>query len=700
LDQLEANDFENILQWMRGEKFEPKLFTPRSHQQEAIDKILEGLKSEDRVTSVMPCGTGKTLVALWVAERLKGQKILVLVPSLMLLSQTLQEWMKQTRLEKEEISYIAVCSDPKVKKASNYDEWVLDQSDLDFPVTTDSQVVADFLQQEIDVTKIVFSTYQSSPVVAEGMSETDRFDFAVFDEAHKTAGRQGTKFSFALDDDKLPIKKRLFMTATPRHYNINKTNKDGDHQLVYSMDDVQKYGQRVHQLSFNKALEIDPPIICDYKVLISVVTSQEVNDELLSQSEVLVGTDFVMARQVANQIVLERAVEKYQTGKIITFHGRVQSARSFVIEGDEEVGYHLTNFDYWYINGKMNTSERESIMREFKNADNSIISNARCLTEGVDVPAVDMVCFMSPKKSKVDIVQAVGRAMRTSDDKEFGYILIPLYLEREMGESIEDALARTDFKEVWNVINAIKEQDEVLNDVIGQMRIDKGKRKGFDDSRFREKVEILGAELDLSTLKKSIIVELVDRLGSNWDEMYGQLMAYKDEFGHCLVPARWGRNPQLATWVSSQRGKAKRKEIKIERFEKLTAIGFSWDSDEDYWNQMFEQLKRYKETHGDCQVTRSINYKLSTWIAHQRSKKFKKKLEEGRIHQLEKIGFSWDPDEDHWNQMFEQLKRYKETHGDCKVPPKWERNRQLGIWVGGQRSAKKKEVWMAKELKN
>jgi predicted helicase len=182
---------------MQGKKLVPTLYSPRPHQQEAIDKILEGLKSDDRVTSVMPCGTGKTLVALWVAERLKGQKILVLVPSLMLLSQTLHEWMKQTRLEKEKKSYIAVCSDPKVKKASNYDEWVLDQSDLDFPVTTDNQVVADFLQQEIDATKIVFSTYQSSPVVAEGMSETDKFDLAVFDEAHKTAGRQGTKFSFA-----------------------------------------------------------------------------------------------------------------------------------------------------------------------------------------------------------------------------------------------------------------------------------------------------------------------------------------------------------------------------------------------------------------------------------------------------------------------------------------------------------------------
>ena len=138
------------------------------------------------------------------------------------------------------------------------------------------------------------------------------------------------------------------MTATPRQHQVQK-NKDGDHKLLYSMDDVEKYGNQVHQLSFKKALEIDPPIICDCKVLISVVTSQEVNDELLSQGEVVIEGDSIVARQVANQIALKRAVEKYQTGKIITFHGQVKSAKSFVSSGNEGVGYHLTDFSYWHI---------------------------------------------------------------------------------------------------------------------------------------------------------------------------------------------------------------------------------------------------------------------------------------------------------------------------------------------------------------
>ena len=220
LDRLEIRDFESIRTWMQY------------HQQTAIDDVIKGLESEGRVTAVMPCGTGKTLVALWIAEKLQGQKVLVLVPSLALLRQTLHEWMKETQWDK--VSILSVCSDPTVQKQN--DDWMLEQCDLDFPVTTESHVVNQFLQQETDATKIVFSTYQSSPVVASGMGGTDSFDFAIFDEAHKTAGRQGTKFSFALTNDNLAIHKRLFMTATPRHYNVDKKNKEGEHKLVYSMD--------------------------------------------------------------------------------------------------------------------------------------------------------------------------------------------------------------------------------------------------------------------------------------------------------------------------------------------------------------------------------------------------------------------------------------------------------------------------------
>ena len=382
------------------------------------------------------------------------------------------------------------------------------------------------------------------------------------------------------------------MTATPRHYNVSKKNKEGEHQLVYSMDVPETYGNLVHQLSFAKAIKQD--IICDYKVVISVVTSNEVNNHILSQSEVLIEGDLIKAKQVANQIALQRVVEKYQIGKIITFHGVVRSAKSFVSQGSEGVAYHLPDFSCWHVNGTMPTSNREQTMKKFKGANNSIISNARCLTEGIDVPTVDMVCFMSPKKSKLDIAQAAGRAMRKSAGKSTGYILIPLFLELEVGETIDEALKRTNFKEVQNVLKAMQEQDKVLDDTISQMRVDRGRTKGFDDSRFREKVEVLGAEIDLETLRKVITAELIESLGLYWDEMHGQLIAYKEEHGDCNVLARYDENPQLGNWVMVQRQAKKKDKLSPTRIQKLDAIGFSWDPLEDAWHEMYLALVFYK----------------------------------------------------------------------------------------------------------
>ena len=183
----------------------------------------------------------------------------------------------------------------------------------------------EYLSSPYKGVRVVFSTYQSAQVVAEGMPKGAAFDLGLFDEAHKTAGREGTRFSFALNDENLPITKRLFMTATPRHYDVRKKDKEGDAKLVYSMDVPETYGKRIHELSFRQAAT--DKLICDYKVVISVVTSEEVNNDLLRRGEVVVQGDAVKARQVANQIALQRAVEKYGVKRIFTFHSSVKSAK-------------------------------------------------------------------------------------------------------------------------------------------------------------------------------------------------------------------------------------------------------------------------------------------------------------------------------------------------------------------------------------
>ena len=292
LDRLQRRDFDACDAWLRGKPVQRKPKTPLPHQKVALEKIRQGLETNDRVTSVMACGTGKTLVSLWVAEQMECNSVLVLVPSLALLRQTLHEWLQETSLDR--LSYRCVCSDPTVTRSKrDEDELELQQADLDFPVNTNSEEVAEFLGRPFKGTRIVFTTYQSSPVVGEAMamSGCQPFDLAIFDEAHKTTGRQGSKFSFALDDNNLPIQKRVFLTATPRRFDLSRKNRDGEPRQVYSMDSPEIYGPVVHTLSFVEAASKKHQIICNYQVVISVVTTKMVNDALLRHGDVLVDGD-------------------------------------------------------------------------------------------------------------------------------------------------------------------------------------------------------------------------------------------------------------------------------------------------------------------------------------------------------------------------------------------------------------------------
>jgi predicted helicase len=294
----------------------------------------------------------------------------------------------------------------------------------------------------------------------------------------------------------------------------------------------------------------------------------------------------VRARTVANQIAIQKACETHDLKKIFSFHRSVASARDFTADRPSSIQAHLPSYDAYHVNGEMPTARREREMRAFREVDRAIMSNARCLTEGVDVPAVDVVAFLSPRKSKVDIVQAAGRAMRKAPSKEVGYVLLPLFLETQENETIEGALARTDFEEAWDVLQAMQEQDAVLADIIREMREERGRRGGFDDSRLRERVEVLGPEVSLEVLRSAVSTVIVDRLGGTWDERYGQLKSYKERFGDCNVPARWPENPTLGMWVNNQRAQKKRGELSSVREVRLNELGFVWDTVEAAWEAM------------------------------------------------------------------------------------------------------------------
>jgi superfamily II DNA or RNA helicase len=684
LDRMEAADFQAIEAWLAEAAIQATKKKPLPHQEEALAAIVPTLQKESRATAIMACGTGKTLVTLWTAEQLGARKVLVLLPSLALLRQTLHEWLKETSLES--LAYLCVCSDPTVK--ADADEISTAQSDLDFEVSTDPGTVRRFLDAPFEGTKIVFSTYQSASVVGEAMKPEESFDIGIFDEAHKTAGREGRNYGYALDDSKIRIEKRLFVTATPRHYNPSKQTKEGEATIAFSMDDPKVYGEQCYTLSFSKAANLG--IICGYKVIISVITSDQVNNEILSRGIVEVKGDEIRARQVANQIALRDAVNQYGVGKVFTFHSTVKSAASFVSQGNEGVRTHLPEFDAFHVSGAMPTAHREKLMQEFRRIDRGVMSNARCLTEGVDVPAVDMVAFLSPKKSKVDIVQAIGRAMRKSPGKEIGYVLVPLYLEQREGETLEEAVARTNFEEVWDILQSLKEQDEVLADLIREMSEAKGRGKGEKEQPLGDRIDFVGPILSLESLRESITARTLERLESSWDVNFGKLVKFKEEHGHCNVPHKYERDHQLGNWIVGLRSRKER--LSLERITKLYELGFQWDIRDDQWSQNLEELKFFKSKFGHCRVAKSYDSgKLHRWVRTQRRCFVRGNISKDRQEILEDLGFTWDSHEDIWEENFQKLESFKAEFGHCEAPRDWN-DIKFATWVRSQRGDYTKKV--------
>jgi superfamily II DNA or RNA helicase len=689
-NELSEADFKRIHAWLTDKKVKPfKPWDPLPHQREAIEKITAGLKEADRTTAVMACGTGKTLVALWAAEAQDPKTVLVLVPSLALLSQTLPDWCKQTSWGNR-FRYLCVCSDASVDRSAKEDEYALKQSDLEFPVTTDASQVKAFAAGNKTGVNVIFSTYQSAEVVAEGL-KGQAIDLGIFDEAHKTTGPKDGLFAFGLSDKNLRIKKRLFLTATPRHYDLRKRDKDGDYRTV-SMSDEAVYGKVSYRLSFSAAVAAG--IIVPYKVIISVSLNKEVDNELLRRGSTLVRLNQVQAKWVANQIALKRAIEKTKASKIITFHSRVKLAEDFAGDGAHGFSEHCKGFEIFHVNGSQNAADRKALLDGFKAAPKGLITNARCLTEGVDVPAVDMVAFVDPRKSRIDIAQAAGRAMRLSraTNKKLGYIVVPLFIEQKKGESESEALKRSGFDEVAMVLAAMLENDDDLVDTIKELQQARGRGDRFNPKHLHEKISVIGPDIDLEKLTLSIDIQILDRLGVSWDRWFGLLKKYHDLEGHSRVAQNHiFEGERLGTWVSEQRSHKDR--LSLEKIAKLDSLGFSWDPRTERWEEAMTALKVFHKRNGHCRVPRNYSegsVKLSSWV--QRQRRDKGELTSDQIRQLDSIGFSWDPFAELWEEGFEGLKEFREHTGHCVVQSgiKTQSGGDLKSWVTRQRKIRQK----------
>ena len=483
----------------------------RDHQKTALMATEVGLKTANRGKLIMACGTGKTFTSLKIAEQLAGpgQRVLFLVPSLSLLSQTLTEWTQESATP---LHSFAVCSDSDVGKKRKADDDVVQTftHELRYPATTEPQRLASEMSKRCDDQhmNVVFSTYHSIDVISRAQKDygLEPFDLVICDEAHRTTGA-----TFGDDDESNFVKihdanyilatKRLYMTATPRIYGDNaKVKAETDNVALCSMDDEALYGKELYTITFSEAVKRG--LLVDYKVLVLAVEEKHVNrrlQELLKDSDNqlkvddaakiigcwkalakqdltddLVGDNEPMKRAVAFCQVIEPSNNKRGTHKVSSKN--IASMFQAVVEAyqeSEEIDEASQLIcEAEHVDGSMNASEKETKLGWLK-ADAPertcrILSNVRCLSEGVDVPSLDAVLFLTPRNSQVDVVQSVGRVMRNAPGKKRGYVVLPVVIPvgMEPHEALND---NQTYKVVWQVLQALRSHDDRFDAMVNKL---------------------------------------------------------------------------------------------------------------------------------------------------------------------------------------------------------------------------------------
>lgn len=472
---------------------------PRPHQREAIEKVVTGFQNHDRGKLIMACGTGKTLTGLKIAEKMTaGQgNILILVPSISLLNQTLSEWAAQCVCP---YSVFGICSDPKASKITE-DEII----DTMIPATTDvSALCHQYEESEKNGLQLFFSTYQSINVIHDFQQKSGlQFDLVICDEAHRTtgvtlAGEDDSNFVRVHDDEYIHAKKRLYMTATPRIYaDASKQKAKDNSALLCSMDDESIYGPEFYRLSFSDA--VSQGLLSDYKVVVLAVdeefVSRSLQKQLTDSNNELTLDDAVKIVGCMNGLAKKThfpGEENYFSNdpqpmrRAVAFTQTIEQSKKFVAMFEEIQALYKINtndgrnhtVELKHVDGSFNALERKNRIEWLKQDTGEdscrVLSNARCLSEGVDVPALDAVMFLNPRKSIVDIIQSVGRVMRKSEGKQYGYIILPIGIPA--GVEPEVALADNEkYKIVWDVLQALRAHDDRFNNTINRIELNKNK---------------------------------------------------------------------------------------------------------------------------------------------------------------------------------------------------------------------------------
>ncbi len=570
----------------------------RPHQKVAMDNAHAHYKTHERGKLIMACGTGKTFNSLRIAENETNGKgfILFLVPSIALLGQSLREWSSDA---KEPINAICICSDPEVtkKKSKNDDSDSFSVVDLALPASTN---VKEILNQFAGINHkgksgltVVFSTYQSIDVISKAQKELAKqnskyaqFDLIICDEAHRTtgvtlSGDDESAFTKVHDNKFLVAKKRLYMTATPRLYDADTKSKAAQAEaLLCSMDDVKLYGKEMYRIGFGEAVERD--LLTDYKVLILTLNQNDIPpavQAIISNKENEINTDDIskligcinaLSKQILGDAGIIKDSDPEPMRRAVAFCQNIAvskkitetfntAADAYIKELPPAKRQQMVTIQSKHVDGTYSAPQRDELLSWLKSDGEAnecrVLTNVRCLSEGVDVPSLDAVLFLSARNSQVDVVQSVGRVMRRSPGKKYGYIIIPVVVpaEVEADKALDD---NERYKVVWTVLNALRAHDDRFNAIVNKIELNK-----------QRPTQILVGRPEYSWEEgRPIVAEPGEKYGSE----FGHQLAIQFEQLQNVVFARMVQKVgDKRYWEQWARNVAEIAERQVERIKKL-----------------------------------------------------------------------------------------------------------------------------------
>lgn len=588
----------------------------RDHQITALTLVEHGLSDADRGKLIMACGTGKTFTGLKIAEKLAGpaKQVLFLVPSLSLMSQTITEWTIESATP---LRSFAVCSDNQVGKRKKSDDLAdINIHDLAYPATTDAKKLAQKVAHPHDgEMTVIFSTYQSIQVISDAQKQYDlpAFDLIICDEAHRTtgatlAGEDESNFVKIHDQDFIAGAKRLYMTATPRIFgDAVKSKADEVDAVLASMDNPALYGETLYELSFSHAVQNE--LLTDYKVLVLAVDESLVsvgvqkrltdkdNELVLDDATKIIGCYRALSKlDVKSDVV----ADPHPMRRAVAFCRDIKSSKTIKNEFQAVIDEYLNTLkledgqvaircEVDHVDGTFNATARNSCLSWLKEEAEEnvcrILSNARCLSEGVDVPALDAVLFLHPRKSQIDVVQSVGRVMRRAAGKNMGYVILPIGVPA--GISPEEALNNNEkYKVVWQILNALRSHDDRFDATINKMDL------GVDVSDHIEIIAVSNTLPEKQEAKKN--GSNIGKGGGSKDEEY-------DDYGNDHRTP--GDDPTQSTI-----------EFEFDEFQKaIYAKIVKKCGKRDYWENWANDISRIAQTH----ITR-----ITTVLSDKESKEY------------------------------------------------------------------------------